>query len=247
MKISVLGVIPARYKSTRFEGKPLIEIDGIAMLQRTFMQAEKCNLLNDVIVATDDCRIYDFCTKRSIPVHMTSEGCLTGTDRVAEISREFSYDFYINIQGDEPVIDPTAISQIINEYIKYNDKYIIYNLYKIIDNPLEVNSNTIIKVIVNRQDELMYMSRLPIPFSNGSNVSIYKQQIPVYGFTKAALEIFSGQEKTINERFEDIELLRFIDLGYKVKMSETKASSISVDVPSDIKKVEFFLNKSKVI
>jgi len=242
-KFSVLGVIPARYKSTRFEGKPLIEIHGIPMIKRTYLQAKKSTLLNDVVVATEDSRIVDYCVSENIPVIMTSSDCLTGTDRVAEVSKKYEHDFYINIQGDEPVIDPGVITQLVNEYAKYGDMYIAYNLYKIIDDEKEISSNTIIKVIVNKDDELMYMSRLPIPYSNSNKKSIYKQQIPVYGFTKEALTVFSNHQKTINEQFEDVELLRFVDLGYKLKMSETFASSIAVDVPSDIDKVEMFLSK----
>ncbi|MBU0925231.1 3-deoxy-manno-octulosonate cytidylyltransferase, partial [bacterium] len=120
--------------------------------------------------------------------------------------------------------------------------YMVYNLYKIINDESEINSQTIIKVIVNENDDVMYMSRLPVPYSNNSLKQIFRQQIPVYGFTKKALEVFSQYPKTINEQFEDIELLRFVDLGYKIKMAETTVDSIAVDVPSDIQKVENFLN-----
>ena len=118
---TVLGVIPARYKSTRFEGKPLVKINGVPMIKRTYFQAKKSTLLDDLIVATDDMRIYDFCVIEKIPVVMTSEDCLTGTDRVAEVAKQLKYDFYINIQGDEPIIDPIAISQLISEYQKYKN------------------------------------------------------------------------------------------------------------------------------
>jgi 3-deoxy-manno-octulosonate cytidylyltransferase (CMP-KDO synthetase) len=239
--IAVMGVIPARYKSSRFEGKPLIKINGVAMIKRTYQQVMKSNRLDKVIVATEDQRIVDFCETECIPVVMTSCECLTGTDRVAEVSNKFDYDLYINIQGDEPVIDPNVIDQLIDEYEQYGDKYIAYNLYKVITNQEEINNNTIIKVIVNEKDELLYMSRLPVPFSNSKLKSVYKQQIPVYGFTKKALGVFSDYSKTINEQYEDIEMLRYIDLGYRLKMSETDLNSIAVDVPSDIQKVEEFL------
>ena len=99
---------------------------------------------------------------------------------------------------------------------------------------------------MNEQNELMYMSRLPIPFSNSGSVAIFKQQIPVYGFTARALLIFSKQEKTCNEIFEDIELLRFVDLGYKLKMLETTVNSIAVDVPADVIKIEKFLTENNI-
>lgn len=242
-KTKILGVIPARYKSTRFEGKPLALINGIPMIKRTYNQAKKSELLDELVVATEDTRILEYCESEGIPVIMTSENCLTGTDRLAEVSKKLDFDLYVNIQGDEPVIDPNAISQIVDIYHQYGNEYMVYNLYKIIDNMDEVNSRTIIKVIVNEQDEVMYMSRLPVPFSNSGLVQQFRQQIPVYGFTKDALSIFSNHKKTINEQYEDVELLRFVDLGYKIRMSETKVDSIAVDVPADVKKVEMFLKQ----
>lgn len=242
-KTKILGVIPARYKSTRFEGKPLALINGIPMIKRTYNQAKKSELLDELVVATEDTRILEYCESEGIPVIMTSENCLTGTDRLAEVSKKLDFDLYVNIQGDEPVIDPNAISQIVDIYHQYGNEYMVYNLYKIIDDMDEVNSRTIIKVIVNEQDEVMYMSRLPVPFSNSGLVQQFRQQIPVYGFTKDALSIFSNHKKTINEQYEDVELLRFVDLGYKIRMSETQVDSIAVDVPEDLKKVEMFLKQ----
>lgn len=241
---TVLGVIPARYKSSRFEGKPLVEISGVPMIKRTYLQAKKSPHLKNLLVATEDQRIVDYCNSENIPVVMTSDNCLTGTDRLAEVAALHDYDFYINIQGDEPVIDPDTISQLIDEYARHGDRYIAYNLYKVITDPAEITSQTIVKVVVNEQDELMYMSRLPIPFSKSGLLPSIKQQIPVYGFTRAALQTFASHGKTCNEQFEDVELLRFVDLGYKLKMTETFANSISVDVPADVDKVERFLNQA---
>ncbi|MGB5920010.1 3-deoxy-manno-octulosonate cytidylyltransferase [Arcobacter sp.] len=239
----ILGVIPARYKSSRFEGKPLALINNIPMIKRTYTQAKKSSKLTDLIVATDDIKIENYCKEENIPTIMTSDLCLTGTDRLAEVAKQLDYDLYVNIQGDEPIIDPLAIDQIVNLYLTNKD-YMVYNLYKIITDMKQINRNTIIKVIVNEKDETMYMSRLPIPYSNTKLDSTFKQQIPVYGFTRKALSIFNAQVKTINEQYEDIELLRFLDLGYKIKMIETFVDSISVDVPEDIIKVENFLNRN---
>jgi len=244
-EIKVLGIIPARYKSSRFPGKPLEKINGIPMIKRTYDQAKKLKRLSDLIVATDHNKILRYCQSKDIPVVMTSDTCLTGTDRLAEVvnfATYNDYDLYINIQGDEPVIDPQAISQVISEYEKYGGQYIAYNLYKVIHDENEINNNAIIKVIVNKNNELMYMSRLSVPYSKNDFKPDYKQQIPIYGYTKDSLEIFSSNKKTLNEIHEDIELLRFIDLGLQIKMCETNANSISVDVPGDIYKVESFLN-----
>jgi len=175
-----------------------------------------------------------------------SRNCLTGTDRLAEVAQKEEYDFYINIQGDEPVIDIRSVDEIVNTYRKYANDYEVYALYKEINNPIEINSNTIVKVVVNESNELIYMSRYPVPFNKSSNNAVYNKQVCVYGFTKKSLILFSKNSKTHNEQFEDIELLRFLDMGYKVKMIKTEVDSIAVDVPSDIETVEDFLNENKL-
>ncbi|MFW3405393.1 3-deoxy-manno-octulosonate cytidylyltransferase [Aliarcobacter butzleri] len=242
-KLKILGIIPARYKSSRFEGKPLCIISGIPMVKRTYLQAKKSNLLDDLIVATESEKIKEYCESENIPVIMTSDRCLTGTDRLTEVSKQMNYDLYVNIQGDEPVIDSNSIDEVVSEYKNYKDDYIAYNLYKTIDNKEEVTTDTIIKVITNEKDELMYMSRLGIPFNKSNLETKYKKQICVYGFTKKALELFSSRSKTQNEQFEDIEILRFVDMGYKVKMKETTVDSIAVDIPNDVEKVEKYLEQ----
>ena len=242
--LRILGVIPARYKSSRFEGKPLCLIKGIPMIKRTYTQALKSKQLTKLVVATDSNIIKEYCEKENIPVVMTNENCLTGTDRIAEVAINEHYDLYVNIQGDEPVIDPNSIDEIVKDFKKYGDNYIAYNLYKVIHSKEEVNSETIIKTIVNETDELMYMSRSGVPFNKSKNAPIFKKQVCVYGFTKKALELFSSRDKTINEQFEDIEILRFLDMGYKVKMKETNVDSIAVDIPDDVIKVEKFLTEN---
>jgi len=246
ISLRILGVIPARYKSSRFEGKPLCLINNIPMVKRTYLQAKKSKLLTKLIVATDSKKIKAYCESENIPVIMTSEDCLTGTDRIAQVAKSEHYDLYVNIQGDEPVIDSKSIDEVVNEYLKYTDKYVAYNLYKQIDINDEVDSSTIIKTIVNEKDELLYMSRRGVPFNKSSKQPIFKKQVCVYGFTKKALELFSNRDKTLNEQYEDIEILRFIDMGYKVKMKETTVDSIAVDIPDDVKKVEEFLDKNRL-
>lgn len=242
-KLRILGIIPARYKSSRFEGKPLCMINNIPMVKRTYLQATQSSLLDALVVATESQKIKEYCEGENIPVIMTSDGCLTGTDRLAEVSKQMDYDLYVNIQGDEPVIDPKSIDEVVSEYKTYKDNYIAYNLYKIIDDTAEVHTDTIIKVITNEKNELMYMSRLGVPFNKSELEVKHKKQICVYGFTKQALEVFSSRTKTLNEQYEDIEILRFVDMGYKVKMKETNVDSIAVDVPSDVAKVEKFLKQ----
>jgi 3-deoxy-D-manno-octulosonate cytidylyltransferase len=244
-KLRILGVIPARYKSSRFEGKPLCIISGIPMIERTYNQAIQSKHLDKLVVATDDSRIEDFCKSKNIPVVLTSDSCLTGTDRIAEVSNSEHYDLYVNIQGDEPVVDPFNIDLVVEEFKKHGDKYIAYNLYKNIESVDEVASPTIIKTIVNEKDELVYMSRAKVPFNKGKEDVNFNKQVCVYGFTKKALDTFAERTKTLNEKFEDIEILRFIDMGYSVKMAKTEFDSIAVDIPEDVQKVEKFLANQK--
>lgn len=243
MPLSILGVIPARYKSSRFEGKPLCLIGGIPMIKRTYTQAKQSALLTDLVVATDSIEIEQYCLSENIPVVMTSDTCLTGTDRLAEVADMLPYDLYVNIQGDEPVIDPHAIDEVVAAFREHGEAYVAYNLYKEIASTDEVQSDTIIKVIVNEKDELLYMSRLPVPFNKSETAPTFRKQVCVYGFTKRALVLFSGRDKTRNELHEDIEILRFVDMGYKVKMIKTALDSIAVDVPSDVAKVEAYLQE----
>jgi len=242
LPLRICGVIPARYESSRFEGKPLAEIAGIPMLKRTYDQAKKSDALEDLLVATDDDRIFEFCKKEGMACMMTSKDCLTGTDRVAEVMRETDYNFYVNIQGDEPVIDPHTINQVIDAYRVHRETYVAYNLYKKIDTDEHPGSSAVIKVIVNEKDELMYMSRCAVPFVKGQNERGFLKQVCVYGFTRKALEIYSSTGKAPVEMSEDIEILRFLEKGYKVGMVETTLDSIAVDLPEDIAKVEAWLS-----
>ncbi len=244
LPLRICGVIPARYESSRFEGKPLALIAGVPMLKRTYDQARMCQRLETVIVATDDERIRSYCEQEEIPCMMTSGDCLTGTDRVAEVMRRSEYDLYVNIQGDEPVISPETIDQVIDAFLTHRDAYIAYNLYKRLDEDEPAETNTLIKVIVNEQDELMYMSRHAVPFEKGVNRKGFLKQVCVYGFTRAALELFSSTGKSPVEASEDIEILRFLEKGHPVLMQETEHDSIAVDVPEDIAKVEAFLARS---
>lgn len=238
----ILGVIPARYQSSRFPGKPLAQIDGVPMIQRTYDQVKHCERLDQLLVATDDARIEAYCKENSIPVLMTSSDCATGTDRLAEVAAQEDYDLYINIQGDEPVIDSRVIDQVVDEYLEFGETYIAYNCYKAISSQEDVIRDSIIKVIVNSDNELLYMSRLGVPFNKSKDVRTYLKQVCVYGFTLQSLKIFSETEKTLNEKFEDIEILRLVDLGYQVKMIPTEYDSLAVDLPEDVARVEAFLS-----
>ena len=230
-------IIPARYQSSRFEGKPLAPILGIPMIKRVWTQCIKAINEENVYVATDSNRINDFCSAEGIRSIMTSEACLTGTDRVFEASQVIDADLYINVQGDEPLIDPLDIRKVIAESMK-NPNEIINAMAEISDES-DFRSSGVPKVICDTKGNLLYMSRASIPTNkNNDYVKAYKQ-VCIYAFPKHALESFaSNTEKTPIESIEDIEILRFLEMGIKVKMIEVSQSSIAVDYPEDIQKVE---------
>ena len=238
--MSIIGIIPARYASTRFPGKPLAFINGKSIIQRVFEQCKSAEVLDKVVVATDDQRIYKHCVENDIQVEMTSENCLTGTDRIAEFSKKIQAKTYINVQGDEPIMNPKDILKIINLSQKYpND---VINGYAPIDKNEDYNSLTIPKVVFRPDSRLLYMSRSPIPGNKQGNFRKSWRQICVYGFPKQSLlSFFEFDKKTTLEQEEDIEILRFLELGYDVRMVELSSDSIAVDTAEDAEKVRNYL------
>ncbi len=238
-------IIPARFKSSRFPGKPLIDLRGKSMIQRTW---ERCNLAvpaEDIYVATDDNRIADHCEERGIQSVMTSSNCLTGTDRVWEAANQIPADIYLDVQGDEPIIDPKDILAVLEAAKKYPGD--IVNGMCPIDNEEEFFSPMIPKVIARPDGRLMYMSRAPIPSNKDHRFVTAKRQVCVMAFTKEALDQFTSvSAKTPIEQIEDLEVLRFLELGFDVRMVDVSSSSIAVDTPEDVTRVERALEERGV-
>ena len=243
--MKIVGVIPARYKSSRFPGKPLIRLNGIPMIIRVARIVEMALGKENTYVATDDKQIKNLVEDYGYNAVMTSENCLTGTDRVYDFSLKIDADIYINVQGDEPLIDYTDIIKIV-EAKKSNFNFVINGMCRLTNNENPTNIN-IPKVITNKDNVLIYMSRLPIPGSiNLKDKKVYKKQVCIYAFNRFELDQFGLQtEKSEFERFEDIEILRFFDLNIPIKMIETKKSSLSLDVIEDVIKVEQVLLKKE--
>jgi 3-deoxy-manno-octulosonate cytidylyltransferase (CMP-KDO synthetase) len=232
-----LVVIPARYESSRLPGKPLVELCGVPMIIRTWRQCVKVVPPSQVLIATDDLRIARICSESGVQYMMTSESCLTGTDRVAEVAEKITASSYINVQGDEPAFNPDDLEAIIKAANAYpND---VINGYCPIEDEHEFRSPTIPKVIVRPDNRLLYMSRAAIP--TGKTLQFYGalRQVCAYAFPPQALREFSlARQKTPMEGIEDIEILRFLELGYEVRMLPLSSQSISVDLPEDIPRVE---------
>ena len=238
--MKIIGVIPARYKSSRFPGKPLVDICGKPMVWWTYQQAIQVPEFDEVYVATDDKRIFDTCTELGVRVIMTSEDNKTGTDRVGEVARKIPADIIVNVQGDEPLMAPETIRAAILPMID-DPSVEITNLMARITDPVELINSTIPKVITNKDNIGIYMTRAAAPYPKGSIDYPFYKQICVYGFRPDALAFYCEYGKTYGkakiEAIEDIELLRFIENGYKIKFMEVEVESLAVDTPNDLDKV----------
>lgn len=229
-------VIPARYQSTRFPGKPLINLAGKSMVHRVFEQCAKAYPASQIYVATEDQRIVDHCTALGIQALITPDDCLTGTDRVAEVAKQIDADYYINVQGDEPVFNPEDVRALVDVLPQFDGS--ILNGYCAIDNENDFKSVSVPKVVFRPDGRLLYMSRAAIPGNKKNSFDFGYRQVCIYAFPKNALMEFRNRgSKTAFEAAEDIEILRFLEMGYEVQMIPMSKDSIPVDNPEDMEKV----------
>ncbi|HRZ42509.1 MAG TPA: 3-deoxy-manno-octulosonate cytidylyltransferase [Bacteroidales bacterium] len=235
----VVGIIPARYKSSRLPGKPLVPLLGKPMIIWVAEICAKALGADNTYIATDDYRIEDVVQKYGFLSIMTSPDHFTGTDRLVEVAEKIDADIYINIQGDEPTLDIASIYKIRDAKLN-NDEAVINGMAEMLDTEDPSNVN-IPKVMCNEQNLLMYMSRLPVPGykSSDNKPGIYYKQICIYAFNRAQLFSFGRYgKKGRAEQHEDIEILRFFELGIPVQMIEVEGNTFAVDVQEDIQVVE---------
>jgi 3-deoxy-manno-octulosonate cytidylyltransferase (CMP-KDO synthetase) len=241
--MKILGIIPARYTSTRFPGKPLVDIAGKSMIQRVYEQAKKCVQLSEVMVATDDERIFDHVTAFGGVAVMTSSHHQSGTDRCAEVAQKHpGYDVIINIQGDEPYIDPEQITKLIS---CFNDPGTqIATLVKKVLRDQELHNINSPKVIINKQSEAIYFSRSPLPHIRGQEPQnwlqhfTYFKHIGIYGYRADVLQQITKLPISSLEKAESLEQLRWIENGYKIKVAETELETYAIDTPEDLEKLK---------
>ena len=243
--MNFIGIIPARYASTRFPGKPLVDIGGKIMIQRVYEQAKKT--LNVVYVATDDKRIEKAVKEFGGNVVMTSKKHKSGTDRIAEavdlISQETNkkYDVIINIQGDEPFIYPEQIESV-KKCFKLKRTQIA-TLAKPIINSKDIFDQNKPKVILNKKNEAIYFSRSPIPFVRGVKQTDWIQKhkfykhIGLYGYRYDILKQITKLKPSVLTKIESLEQLRWIENGYKIKVEETEYESLGIDTRKDLKRI----------
>ncbi|NET33443.1 MAG: 3-deoxy-manno-octulosonate cytidylyltransferase [Cyanothece sp. SIO1E1] len=242
--MKVLGVIPARYESTRFPGKPLVNIQGKSMIARVYERCRQAKMLDEVIVATDDQRIYDHVKSFGGEVMMTSKSHRSGTDRCAEVAAEHrEVEFVVNIQGDEPFIDPNQIDQLVKLF-DGSSTVDIATLAKKIDSEEALMDPNIVKVVFNKQAEALYFSRSTIPFvrnlASGQwlrHHDFYKH-IGIYAFRNKVLQECAKLPQGKLEIMESLEQLRWLEAGYNISVGLTKLETMGIDTPEDLEKFE---------
>ncbi|QTA92376.1 3-deoxy-manno-octulosonate cytidylyltransferase [Desulfonema magnum] len=242
MKIVV--IIPSRYGSTRFEGKPLALISGKPMIQRVYERAKQAACVTDVVIATDDSRIFDAVTKFSGNVVMTSAENRSGTDRVGEVAEKMGLgpdDIVVNVQGDQPLLDPRCLDEVVAP-LKLgiqNSEFAMSTLAFKIENPDEIAHSKNVKVTFDNRGVALYFSRSPIPYGRDASLRFdtYKH-LGVYAYTKRFLEIFRELPEGRLEAIEKLEQLRALENGHKIMVVVTSYDSPEVDLPEDIARVE---------
>lgn len=240
--MKVLGIIPSRYESTRYPGKPLIDIMGKSMIQRVYEQSKKSKLLSEVIVATDDRRILEHVKEFGGKAMMTSESHQSGTERCGEIIQHYSqFDVVINIQGDEPLIQPEQIDEVIHLFD--DDNVEIGTVIKEIVDEEDIRNPNRIKVVLDKDKNGIYFSRSPIPHianaphSDWLKKAKFYKHIGIYAWRLDCLKNLINLEPTLLEKQESLEQLRWLYNGYKIRTVETYAETPNIDSPDDLKKV----------
>lgn len=240
--MKILGIIPARFASTRFPGKPLIDLAGKTMIQRVYEQVKLAKSLSDVVVATDDDKIYSAVKDFGGNAIMTANTHFSGTDRCAEVTQKIlGFDAVINIQGDEPLIDPEQINLLATCFDESDAQ--LATLVKVIKSDTELFNHNTPKVLLNSKMEAIYFSRQTIPYLRSfeekdwlNNHTFYKH-IGIYGYRVDILQEISCLPMSSLEKAESLEQLRWVENGYKIKVAITDAETLAIDHPEDVAKV----------
>ncbi|MDF3078792.1 MAG: kpsU [Sphingobacteriaceae bacterium] len=240
--MKILGIIPARHASTRFPGKPLVDILGKSMIQRVYEQAKKSSSLDDVVVATDDERILLHVHGFGGRAILTSDKHQSGTDRCAEVlSKLHGFDVVINIQGDEPFIDPRQITLLCTCFATADTE--LGTLVKKINSAEELQNPNSPKVVLNLRHEAVYFSRSAIPHLRGQELENwhklfpYYKHIGIYGYRSSTLQAITQLPVSSLEQAEGLEQLRWIENGYRIKVAVTDIETAAVDTPEDLEKI----------
>lgn len=245
--MKAVGIIPARYASTRFPGKPLVDINGKSMIQRVFEQASSCKSFSSVYVATDDKRIFEHVIEFGGKVVMTSIDHQSGTDRCKEAIENISFeldnaDIVINVQGDEPFFKTDKIELLLNCF-RENPNTQIATLIKKIEQKEELLNPNVVKAIVNKNSQAIYFSRQAIPYNRGAEENQwitkhnYFKHIGIYAYRFDILKQISSLKPSSLEQAENLEQLRWIENNFSIQTKITSTENIAIDTPDDLKKI----------
>lgn len=230
----VAAVIPARYQSSRFPGKPLAMIAGRTMIERVYRQAEAAQCFTRVIVATDDERIRDEVTRFGGITEMTDNTIKSGTERVWAVVERMEVDAVVNVQGDEPLIPPELVRNVAQAL----DREPVVSAARFNGSYDDFLSRHVVKVVCDGRERALYFSRAPIPFADAGAFSGFRQHIGIYGYSKEALRAFTSAPAPELERREGLEQLRFLSLGFPIRIVMTEFAAHGVDVPADVARIE---------
>lgn len=239
--MKILGVIPARMASSRFHGKPLALIKGKTMIERVYENASRARTVQDVVVATDDAKIFDYCVTAGMKAMMTSADHKNCSERTAEIGRKIPADYYAEIQGDEPVLYSGMIDEFIEKCLSYNEDIGACIACTHVREDEDVNNINLVKIAMDGKNNALFFSRCPIPLNYKKLKLTYYKQIGLYLWKGDTLQRFAHYAPGLLERAEDTHTLRFIENHIRVKMIYTPKTTVSVDVPEDIKTAEDYL------
>ena len=240
--MDVVGVIPARYCSSRFEGKVLVDIGGKPMIQHVWEKAKQAKLLDDLIVACDDERIYNAVVGFGGNAVFTAKEHASGSDRITEIVNPLDVKIIVNIQADEPMVQPTMINGVIEELLK-DETLVAATIVKKIERAEEIVDPNVVKVVVDRNNLALYFSRSTIPFIRDKSLqeAPYYKHIGLYAYTKDFLFTYKNLPTSTLEELEKLEQLRILENGYRIKVVETAYDTYGVDVPEDLERVRKYL------
>src|SRR5882762_9183613 len=241
----VVIVIPARYGSTRLPGKPLVDLAGKSMIQRVFEQAKKAKTAGRVIVATDDERIIKVVEGFGGEARMTRAEHRTGTERIAAVAAHTEGEIFVNVQGDEPLLDPVAVDTAVNA-LREEPAAAIATVAVLIRTPGDIMDPNVVKTVLDFEDNALYFSRAPIPWVRDSAAKIHARHLKhlgLYVFQREALLEYPTLPQGELERIEQLEQLRWMENGWKIRVAEVEHDAVSVDIPEDVARVEKLLQK----
>ena len=241
--MKVIAIIPARYRSTRFPAKPLADICGKPMIWWVHRQLKLAQGIDEVYVATDDTRISDVCEQHGIQFIMTSEEHPTHLDRLAEVAQKIEADFYININGDEPLMMPEYVEKLLPTAAVDPKSFYFANAMTKIKKPVEVNDVSRIKIATDNESNALYLARTPIPYPKASSNFDYMKFVGIQCFSRSALLVCGETPRGRIEGIEDIDEYRFLENGKKMKMVEIPAETLSVDTQTDLKVVRAVIER----